>query len=231
MFDADQCRVEAEGPPDPPIVDPDPLTTTVAAFVCAGTVRLGSEVGFPVAVLAATGDPVRHAEHLGATFHAGWRPNEGSTPIPFAAASDPSEFTYHQLPFQRDWLDDLTLPRGVRLRDGALVVDLPAGASPEDLSSLLRIGLDDMSYERVARLPDQVRHRVETGRPALVAPRYALAGAGDVGRLVPVDDLFRFGPHDLPKVVAAVALAIASLGLVVGLELPGVDAKRAGADA
>lgn len=230
MFDADLPEVQTADCPGPPIAASDPLTATVAAFVCAGTLRLGREVGFPVAVVAATVDPTRHAEHLGATFHAGWRPSEESTSIAFAAASDPSEFTYHQLPFERDWLDGLTLPRGVRLRDGALVVDLPSGASPDDLSSLLRIDLDDLSYERVARLPDEVRHRIETGRPVLAAPRYALAGAGDVGRLVPVDDLFRFRPCDLPRVVSAVALAVASLRLVVGSGLAGVDSSATRAD-
>ena len=216
---------------EPSIADPDPLTATVAAFVCAGTVRLGREVGFPIAVVAASSDPARHAEHLGATFHAAWRPNEGPTPIAFAAASDPSEFAYHQLAFDPDWLGGLTLPSGVRLRDGALVVDLPSGASPDDLSSLLRIGLDDLSYERVARLPDRVRHRFETGRPMVAVPRYALAEAGDVSRLLPVDDLFLFRPHDLPRFVSAVALAVASLAFVVGSKPAGVGSMGTRVDA
>ncbi|WP_237478663.1 hypothetical protein [Lichenibacterium dinghuense] len=221
MLDIVRNSVSNQGATEPARDDPTSLKAFLAAFVCAGTAKLGEEVGFPVAVVAAVADPARHATHLTETFHAAWKANDGKAPIAFAAAAEAEEFAYDHLPFERNWLDGTPLPAGVHLRRGALVVDLPPGASPDDLSSLLQAGMDDMSYEKVARRPDQVHHRFRTGRSLVAAPRYALAGSGDVGRLVPVDDLYRLRPHDLPKIAAALALAVASLGLAVGMDVPG----------
>lgn len=50
---------------------PPPLAH-VSAFVCRELERIGREVGFPLAVRAATSDPGRHAARLSKAQHVGW---------------------------------------------------------------------------------------------------------------------------------------------------------------
>lgn len=201
---------------DRPSGNPSGGVAYVAAFLCAGTERIGREVGFPLAVIAATADPDRHAKRLSVTRHAAWTPREGGADaIALDDASGlASEFAYRQLAFDRRWLGPATLPAGVGLDRGALTVELPSGASVEDLSALLCSGLSDHAFESVARQPDRVRHRFATRRPVVVAPRYASLVRDGTAELFPVDNLFRFRPRDLAELASALALAIASLGLV-----------------
>lgn len=71
---------EPPGPASDPIVRcvgqriADRRTAHVFAFVCRKVERIGREVGFPLAVIAATSDPERHATRLSVTRHAGWSP-------------------------------------------------------------------------------------------------------------------------------------------------------------
>ena len=185
------------------------VTARVAAFVCPEVERIGREVGFPLAVIAATSDPDRHAAHLTATWHAGWSPRtreDWVMPFDFGMLLS-EDVHYRQVPFDRRWLGRFSLPDGVTLASGCLVVELPPGASAADLSAILRTGLADSAYDRVARRPDRVRQRYSTSRPAVVTPRYALVTPGDVDRLVAVDDLFAFRPADLAALAQAVAHA------------------------
>ena len=79
-----------------------------------------------------------------------------------------------------------------------LTVALPEGTALCDLASVLRAGLADLAFDRVARRPDRVRHRYATGRPVVVAPRYSLLTPGDVERVTVAEDLFHFGPGAAP---------------------------------
>ena len=185
----------------------------VAAFVCPEIARVGREVGFPVAVIAATTDPDRYAARLSATRHAGWSPRDyDDWCMPFDdGLTLPADLAYVQLRFDARWLGPRLLPDGVTLDAGSLVVDLPPGSCAADLSAVLRAGLVDSAYDRVARRPDKVRHRHATRRPVVVAPRYSLLRPGNIERVVAVDDLFAFRPAGLADLARAVALAVDAL--------------------
>ena len=159
----------------------------VAAFVCAETERLARQVGFPLAVIAATGDPARHATRLSKTLHGAWAPQAfDAWPMPFdEGLALPSHLVYRQFAFDARWLGSAPLPRGLALEAGSIVVDLPPGTSAVNLSDLMCSALSELFYENVARRPDQVRYRYVTGRPVVVAPRYALITPGDIERVVP----------------------------------------------
>ncbi len=188
----------------------------VAAFTCRETERIGRELGLPLAVIAATSDPERHAARLSATRHAGWSPRTyDDWCLPFDDGfATPQDLTYAQLPFDRRWLGPRALPRGVNLDAGSLVVELPRGASAADLSAVLRAGLADASYDRVARRPDRVRRMYAARRPVVVAPRYSLLVPDDIMRVEAVTDLFSFRPCDLANLATTVSLSLDAL--VVG---------------
>lgn len=185
----------------------------VAAFVCAETERLARRVGFPLAVIAATSDPACHATRLSKTLHGAWAPQAfDAWPMPFDdGLALPSHLVYRQFAFDARWLGTAPLPQGLMLEAGSIVVALPLGTSAVNLSAMMGTALSDLSYENVARRPDQVRYRYVTGRPVVVAPRYALVTPGDIERFVPVDDLFKFHPADFVTVAKAVALALDAL--------------------
>ena len=185
----------------------------VAAFVCAETERLARRFGFPLAVIAATSDPARHATRLSKTLHGAWAPQAyDAWPMPFdEGLSLPSHLVYRQLAFDARWLGSAPLPEGLTLEAGSIVVDLPLGTSAANLSALVGTALSDLSYENVARRPAQVRYRYVTGRSVVIAPRYALVTPGDIERVVAVDDLFKFHPADFVTIAKAVALALDAL--------------------
>ncbi len=187
----------------------------VVAFVCPEPQRLGNLLGFPLAVIAATSDPARHAARWSATWQGAWTSRDADEWFVAFDEGDagPLDVAYRQFAFDGRWLGGAVLPRGVTLRDGCLAVDPPRSSSPADLSAVMRLGLTDLSVERVARRPEYVRRRFASNRPTRVAPRYALAVPGDVTRLVPVDDLVRFHPGDLAKGAQILAMAVDSLAL------------------
>lgn len=195
---------------------------SVAAFVCDETERLGREVGFPVAVVAATADPARHAAWLAATLYGACTPREGEGhAFPFGEGEvPPRDLRYRQLRFDPRWMGSARLPSGTSIDDGCLRVDLPRGTCVADLAAILRPGLAELSFDHVARRPDRVRHRHATRRPVSVGPRYALARPGDVGRVVACEDLFRFGPGDLATLASVVALGVDTLSLVAAAGRP-----------
>ena len=206
--------------------EPPGAVAYVAAFVCAGTERIGREVGFPLAVIAATEDPARHATRLSMTRHAAWTPRGGGA-APIVLDDERgvvSEFAYRHLPFDHRWLGKAPLPAGVGLVRGALIVELPFGTSADDVSVLLCSALSERTFESVARQPDRVRHRFATKRALVVAPRYASPTCDGHEGLIPVDDLFWFRPRDLAELATALALTAASLGLVTRIsDLTGAE--------
>ncbi len=209
-------KPSAPPPPETFPRSPRQRWATVAAFVCPETERLGREAGFPVAVLAATADPELHAAWLSSTRYAAWSPRSyDSWPLPFDdGLATPRDLAYRQLRFDRRWLGATGLPHDVSLDRGGLTVALPEGTALCDLASVLRAGLADLAFDRVARRPDRVRHRYATGRPVVVAPRYSLLTPGDVERVTVAEDLFHFGPGDLADVARALALSVGSLAVV-----------------
>ncbi len=195
--------------------------------MCPEVARIGREVGFPIAVIAATFDPERYAARLSATRHAGWSPRtQADWCMPFDdGLALPADLAYRQLRFDRRWLGQSPLPVGVTLASGSLVVDLPPGKCAADLSGVLHAGLADAAYDRVARRPDRVRHRFARNGPAVVLPRYSLVTPGDIERVVAVDDLFAFRPADLANLAAAVACALDALAMTFALTHSG-DGRR-----
>ncbi len=217
--DDDQSRLggvqgNGSGAPPSPASMPTRRVALVAAFVCRKTESIGREVGFPVAVIAATADPARHAARLTATWHAAWTPRDADWFMPFdEGLTIPSDVAYAQLPFDARWLGGAPLPSGVVLEDGCMRVGLPGSLAIADLSAILCCAMADLAFDRVARRPDRVRHRHITHRRTLVAPRYALMVPGDVTRVRLVEDLFSFRPRDLHAVAAQVAKAVSVLAL------------------
>ena len=192
---------------------PSTKVAWVAAWVCPETERIGRSVGFPVAVVAATGDPSRHAARLATTEYAAWSPREWRgwvLPFDGGEAYGP-DLAYRQIEFQPRWLGGAPLPDGVEIEDGRLKAHLPTGVEPSDLAALLRAGLGRMSFEHVVRRPDQVRYRYHTGREVVVPPRYALVRPRDIDHVVPAEDLYRFRPRDLSRVATVLARGVASL--------------------
>ena len=200
--------------PDPTRPRPPRGQASIAAFVCRETEGLGREVGFPLAIISATAHVGRHAARLSATLYAGCMPREyRDWPLCFDEGyAPPSDLAYRQLDLDPRWLGPAALPRDVVLEAGSLGVTLPEGASVADLSAALRTNLANLSFDRVVRRPDRVRHRYRTHRPVVVAPRYALVAPGDIERVTVADDLFKFHPCDLAKVAGALSRSLGVLG-------------------
>lgn len=197
-----ETRDRGSSAPDRPVAGPPRGHVSVAAFVCRETERLGREVGFPVAVLAVTTDPGRHAARLSATLYGGCKPREYQDwPLCFDEGyAPPTDLAYRQLDLDPRWLGKAALPGNVALEAGRLAVTLPEGASMADLAVALRAGLTQFAFDRVTRRPDRVRHRYWSRRTVVVAPRYALVAPGDIERVVVADDLYAFHPSDLATV-------------------------------
>ena len=200
--------------PRGPTVRVGALRVSVAAFVCPFTGRLGrGELGFPVAAVAVATDVARHAARLSETLYGAWSPRAYEAwPLPFdEGLLIARDLVYRHLAFDARWMGGAVLPDGVALEDGCLRVTLPHGTSQTDLAGVLRSELTDLSLDRVARRPDQVRYRYGSSRPVVVPPRYALVTPGDVERVVVAEDLHRFRPRDLPRVAGALALGMERL--------------------
>ena len=198
----------------------------VAAFASPETERLGRRLGFPVAVVAATGDPTGHMRLLTESWHAAWTTCQGWFQPFDCGVPDPGDVAYERRPFDPRWMGGARLPDGLSLRDGCLAVDLPHGAPAADFATLFGLAMADRQFDRVARTPSRVRQRFGTGRLLEVAPRYALSPRGGLEPMTLVQDLYAFHPRHLPLVARAAAMAANGLAVRSLLALRVVTGER-----
>ena len=191
---------------------------SVVAFRSGVTDSIGTAVGFPVAVLAATTDPDAHARRLVDAEYAAWVAAPRGHPTPFRLESlDASAVAYTVLRMEEGWIGNRPLPDGVALVDGALRLTLPAGCTAHELGQLFALAMSDARFDSTARLPSEVRRRHGAGRPPSIPPRYSLSVGPHRRTFTVVDHLYRFRRQDLPQVASAAALA--REGLMIRSEL------------
>ena len=177
------------------------MEATLAAFASPDTDKLGRALGFPVAVLAVTGDAALHAQRLSETWHACWTASDGEWFLPFDFGDSTARTTrFRQVRFDERWMGPRSLPDGMRLSEGSLRVTLSPGV------------------DRVAQRPAEVRRRCATGRRLLVSARSAAAPPeGCAGRATLVEDLYAFHPRCFPSVVGAVLSSLRILTMCSAL--------------
>lgn len=212
--------------PAPPVGRPPsgiPRQALIAAFRSGITEAISATVGFPVAVLAATDDPWRHAERLTASRHAAWLASDGASPFRLGPHR-PEDASYTILRMDADQQAEPQLPASFDLVGGMLRLPLPLGVTVEDFDELLSLGLHDTRVDVLARDPEEVVRRHRSGLSANVDPRYSRGSASARRGFSLVGDLYRFRPGDLAEVAKAAALALA--GASVRAELGTAGRER-----
>ena len=197
----------------------------VAAFRSGVTDAISASVGFPVAVLAATEDPSRHASRLTASRHAAWLASGGTSPFRWGPHRlEDAAYTVMRM----DEGEPIpSLPSGLTLVEGRLGVRLPTNTTLHQFDELLALALHDLRLDVLARDPAEVLRRHRSGLTANVDPRYSRRPGSSRPAFSLVGDLYRFRVGDLAEVLASVALAMS--GLSVRAELT-AGAKRSSRD-
>ncbi|MDX7951448.1 hypothetical protein P7D22_09730 [Lichenihabitans sp. Uapishka_5] len=202
-----------------------PPQVSIAAFRSGITSAIGMATGFPVAVLAVTEDPERHARRLTASQHGAWVTGPEGHPTPFQLGShSPADLAYSVVRMDGGWMGGCALPPGVSLRDGVLRVALPPGATVRDLDQLFGLAMYDVRFDSVARLPTEVRRRHRSGRAREPGSRYSRATGSS--RFALVNDVYRFRRRDLAQVAGCAALALDGLIVRSRLDRGGTPIAR-----
>lgn len=201
-----------------------PQTAIVAAFRSGITEAISAAVGFPVAVLAATEDPSRHALRLTAARHAAWLASGGTSPFRWGPHRR-KDAAYTMM--RMDAGEAIpSLPAGLALVEGALAVRLPAGSTLGQFDELLALALHDVRLDVLARDPAEVLRRHRSGLTANVDPRYTRRPGVCRPAFALVGDLYRFRVGDVADVLASVALALSGLSVRAELTVGGRRSSR-----
>ncbi len=180
--------------PHPPAEREAGASAIVFAAACTGLARLSATTGLPLVHVGVTQDVGRALDRLNLTAHA--------SAVRWQRSFQPLDVEPHW----DDWAcfemeeDDRSraVPGGLRLRDGCIVVPLPAQTLLAEFTAQLSAAMRHLRLQDAAIRPGYLEARSEADPfgDVVVHPRYTLRRPHEFRRASLVTDLFALDPAE-----------------------------------
>ena len=183
----------------------DAVRHWVFVATCSGSVRLGREIGLPLACIDVSPDPLVAVRGMSEARHGALVP---SASRPFSA--EPGWDDWGVVRLVPEMAGAIRLTDGVHLLDGALALSTDRCVPASDIRLGLTGVLRHLRFHEVAGSGEAVRARHGAGGPPVVTPRYTSVRAfgEEAGRRV--DNLYAF---DAWKGLGALAFSVETAAL------------------